>query len=63
MSSLQERHEVLTAQIADPDVIGQKQVYQQALAEYAVLETRLEETERAWIEAAEELDRLGRELG
>jgi len=62
MSSLQERHEVLTAQIADPDVIGQKQVYQQALAEYAVLETRLEETERAWIEAAEELDRLEREF-
>jgi len=63
MSRLQERREVLTAQMADPEVIGQKQVYQQALADYAELESRLDETERTWLEAAEELDRLKRTLG
>ena len=63
MSRLQEHREVLTAQMADPEVIGQKQVYQQALADYAELESRLDETERTWLEAAEELDRLKRTLG
>ena len=60
LSHLQEHREALTAQIADPAVIGQKLIYQQALAEYAELESRLDEAERTWIEAAEELDRLER---
>lgn len=63
MSRLQERREVLTAQMADPEVIGQKQVYQQALADYAKLASELDETERTWLEAAEELDRLKSALG
>ncbi|MFC1540019.1 hypothetical protein ACFL41_00855, partial [Gemmatimonadota bacterium] len=63
MSGLQERRETLIAQMADPDVIGQKQVYQQVLADYAELESTLKKTERAWLEVAEELDRLERELG
>jgi len=62
LTQLQEHRRELIAKMADPEVIGQQQVYQQVLSDYAEVDSSLKMAERAWLEAAEELDRLEREL-
>jgi len=62
MIRLQVRRDQLTEQMADPGTIAQKGVYQRVLDEYAELEPELEETEHAWLQAVEELDRLEKKI-